>query len=397
MDDKRASTLEALQKFIQNQKTLLQQTQEDIAKLRELKSYVLSKPSVDPEDLLNQIHQVGDIHDPSYYKLVIPKEIDWDVFAGCDPAPMHALTIAVQEKYAERTRPSTTQTSPLSDLQRLVQEARRTIIDPTLKRCAAYMAQFPADDDVGEEQEKGINKQRKEYWKIEMEREREKEKIRQLKKRKIHAGLSLPGMSGGAAAVFVRRDVEDESVEVDVLSDSGDAVVKEEREMEDLGNTTGVRAENRLTKLKPSRVRKATAKQQQREEEKIMVQNSRKRKSASRSTATPTPTPAPASFEDLGSPMDVDDAYSNGNITTNGKRGTKPRSETYKQAWSESEQNLLEQLLEKIPEGEKNRWQKISKAMNGRRTPRQVASRVQKYFEKLKKFGVDVGKAYGKG
>jgi hypothetical protein len=27
--------------------------------------------------------------------------------------------------------------------------------------------------------------------------------------------------------------------------------------------------------------------------------------------------------------------------------------------------------------------------MNGRRTPRQVASRVQKYFEKLKQFGLE--------
>lgn len=36
------------------------------------------------------------------------------------------------------------------------------------------------------------------------------------------------------------------------------------------------------------------------------------------------------------------------------------------------------------------RWAKISAAMDGRRTPRQVASRVQKYFLKLKKFGVDV-------
>lgn len=34
------------------------------------------------------------------------------------------------------------------------------------------------------------------------------------------------------------------------------------------------------------------------------------------------------------------------------------------------------------------RWQKISRAMNGKRTPRQVASRVQKYFEKLKRFGI---------
>ena len=39
------------------------------------------------------------------------------------------------------------------------------------------------------------------------------------------------------------------------------------------------------------------------------------------------------------------------------------------------------------------RWAKISKAMNGRRTARQVASRVQKYFEKLKRFGLEPGKA----
>jgi hypothetical protein len=69
----------------------------------------------------------------------------------------------------------------------------------------------------------------------------------------------------------------------------------------------------------------------------------------------------------------------------------KPKPETYKQSWSVSEQHLLERLLGEIPDGEKNRWQKISVAMHGRRTPRQVASRVQKYFEKLKRFGVGVG------
>ncbi|TFY75533.1 hypothetical protein EWM64_g8478, partial [Hericium alpestre] len=73
-------------------------------------------------------------------------------------------------------------------------------------------------------------------------------------------------------------------------------------------------------------------------------------------------------------------------------KGTgKPRPDTYKQAWSVSEQHLLERLLDEIPDGEKNRWAKISKAMGGRRTPRQVASRVQKYFEKLRRFGVEIG------
>jgi hypothetical protein len=46
-----------------------------------------------------------------------------------------------------------------------------------------------------------------------MERERERQKIRELKKRKLHGGLSLPGM--GAAGVFVRKD-DDESAVVDV-------------------------------------------------------------------------------------------------------------------------------------------------------------------------------------
>ena len=81
----------------------------------------------------------------------------------------------------------------------------------------------------------------------------------------------------------------------------------------------------------------------------------------------------------------------------------KPKSETYKQAWSVSEQHLLERLLSEIPDGEENRyketvcswtpcvrlfnmftycrWSKISKVMGGRRTPRQVASRVQKYLK----------------
>ena len=77
----------------------------------------------------------------------------------------------------------------------------------------------------------------------------------------------------------------------------------------------------------------------------------------------------------------------------------KPKSETYKRAWSVSEQHLLERLLSEIPDGEKNqyekrffirtleymysnvqfRWYKISNAMGGRRTC-QVASRVQRIF-----------------
>ena len=80
----------------------------------------------------------------------------------------------------------------------------------------------------------------------------------------------------------------------------------------------------------------------------------------------------------------------------------KPKSETYKQAWSVSGQHFLERQLSENPDGGKNRcerlfvigartqnihfrWSNISKATGDRRTPRQVTNRVQKY---LKKFGV---------
>ena len=81
----------------------------------------------------------------------------------------------------------------------------------------------------------------------------------------------------------------------------------------------------------------------------------------------------------------------------------------FKVPWTLQEQHLLEKYLLEIPETEKHRykvyvtlscvirltpdvimltrWVKISEAMGGVRTARQVASRVQKYNEKLKKFG----------
>ncbi|KDN39812.1 hypothetical protein RSAG8_08604, partial [Rhizoctonia solani AG-8 WAC10335] len=63
---------------------------------------------------------------------------------------------------------------------------------------------------------------------------------------------------------------------------------------------------------------------------------------------------------------------------------------TFKQNWTLAEQHTLERLLVEIPSTVKFRWVKISEAMGGTRTPRQVASRVQKYYEKMKKLGVSI-------
>ncbi|KZV91349.1 hypothetical protein EXIGLDRAFT_837179 [Exidia glandulosa HHB12029] len=66
------------------------------------------------------------------------------------------------------------------------------------------------------------------------------------------------------------------------------------------------------------------------------------------------------------------------------------RSETHRHPWSEEEQLWLERLITEIPRGTPRRWAKISAAMGGTRTTRQVTSRVQKYFGRLEKVGVDI-------
>ncbi|KAF8628997.1 hypothetical protein AX15_003605 [Amanita polypyramis BW_CC] len=369
--------------------------------------------------------EIGEVKDLDYYRLVIPKEIDWDVFSGCDPAPLHALTLSVQEKHALIGKPSQTQTSPLSDLQILVKQSKKNIIDPVLEQCAAYTAQLSLEDEDEGYGDAGDTRL-KEYWKVEMDREREREKIRELKKKKIYAGLSLPGTTVGG--VFVRRDVEDESAVVDVTateegSRTGTGKVKEtnfarslvkgEREDTHIDlDFPSFEADSNMvrTKTRPTRARRATTKQHILQEEKASSSKKRKRTGSTATSTTPTPTSvlAPSTSASApASPMDIDDNDNEDSVNADppasGKRAArggnsnKPKPETYKQAWTESEQNLLEQLLDKIPDGEKNRWQKISRAMKGRRTPRQVASRVQKYFEKLKKYGIDIGGSGGRG
>jgi hypothetical protein len=67
----------------------------------------------------------------------------------------------------------------------------------------------------------------------------------------------------------------------------------------------------------------------------------------------------------------------------------KSRNATFNMPWTLEEQRLLEKCLLEIPATERHRWVKISNAMGGTRTARQVASRVQKYNEKMKRFGLE--------
>jgi len=183
-------------------------------------------------------------------------------------------------------------------------------------------------------------------------------------RRRIHPPRNKGGLTLRASGVHVRRDIGDESADVDIATTDGEPLA--------VSSTPPAAALMPLPSAEPSQPAH------------FKIHSPRPTRSR-RPPPTRPPVTAKAkilSVHDKSPPM----------LPPAAKK-EKPKSETYKQAWSVSEQHLLERLLSEIPDGAKNRWSKISKAMGGRRTPRQVASRVQKYFEKLKLFGVNIERA----
>ncbi|EIM87084.1 uncharacterized protein STEHIDRAFT_120832 [Stereum hirsutum FP-91666 SS1] len=482
MESKSAQTYEALQAFIQSQKTLLARTQSDIQRLRGLRADANAANSNSElegfvenlDDKLCEGEGVLELSEQLNVADTITKDIDWPLFKTFDPTPLHTLTTTLNAAHAAHSSqplfpPSDFDSDvtshlqpnrfPLSPLQLFVREARVKILDPVLNSplLLSALQQSPSDDesssslsssssdedeDVDEEARERRRAERAERRRIREERrtkEQERAKIRELRKRRIgEGGLTLPkasrlgaaGRQGGEeSGVFVRRDLEDESAEVDISMNglavsggSGSGVASSSSKGVAVASniTKGSRTSGRRVTLKvkqetspasvPSKSKfKSSTTSKRRPSSPLPQHDTRPSKRSkvkasttiisSLSMSAPTPTSAlgdsDASDGEVEQDDDGDEMMVAGSEKSKTKNG-KPRNETYKQAWSVEEQHLLERLLQEIPDGEKNRWSKISKAMNGRRTPRQVASRVQKYFEKLKRFGVDL-KANGAG
>ncbi|KAH9903507.1 hypothetical protein C8Q73DRAFT_832277 [Cubamyces lactineus] len=381
MDQKRAQTLEALEKFIQSQKALLERTHVDIERLKELRKDVEQNPPTSLDELSAKLNSPSfRLSEQLDAMPPLPREIDWSLFGGADPVPFKNMAATAREAYESRNVPPKTPLNPPSDLRKLVAQTRMTVLDPVLKafRLPDELALLSDDEPDPEE----------------LRRAREREKIRELKKRRIEgdadapvfAGLGLrrPALTQG---VFIRRDQEDESAEVDISMDdegahpssaiSEDAPMAVDTPSEAFSPTVAssslppVHADSGARERRPTRKAKVDP------------------RASSTRASTGTTKAQPKSKAKVKAEVVVDSPEPSAEPPRD-KNG-KAKSETYKQAWSVSEQHLLERLLEEIPDGEKNRWAKISKAMNGRRTARQVASRVQKYYEKLKRFGVEVG------
>ncbi|KAG7096042.1 hypothetical protein E1B28_006723 [Marasmius oreades] len=477
-NDKRAQTLQVLSEYITAQRLLLSKTQADIERLNELKNRFIELPSGFVENLSEELDSNAfrlSEQVQCFSEISKPKDIDWSVyqkhgsfyisfcficskgsefshFSHPDPTPFRSFTtftsqpLQPSESYSSQPPNSSPFHHPLRDY---VRTARTTILDPVFTKFNLSYNPEPEIELEPERNETDGNSGSKTKT-----REQEHKKIRDLKRRKIVCGgltvnvssstSTSHGGSDGGRAVYVRRDIQDESMEVDVDVDAHEPELMEKvaksvpTEMKKKTKPIPLRQRERrivvpplpmvLTKTpRTRRPSKKASMDEDREQERdepppkgptIVIpalRHPRRTRVPSTSTESSSMTPpvlsstrsrshshsrsqSPSSSlatspepEMEVSDNDVDENNNDvrgGFAVAMGLEGKtkKPRPETYKQAWSISEQHLLERLLDEIPDGSKNRWKQISLSMGGQRTPRQVASRVQKYFEKLRKY-----------
>ncbi|XP_011495608.1 PREDICTED: ZZ-type zinc finger-containing protein 3 [Ceratosolen solmsi marchali] len=90
-------------------------------------------------------------------------------------------------------------------------------------------------------------------------------------------------------------------------------------------------------------------------------------------------------------PKDIKFEDNSNKLLVRGRTFDETKPETFNKLWTTDEQRRLEELLIKYPpeDIEMRRWTKIANAL-GNRTPKQVSSRVQKYFIKLMKAGLPI-------
>ena len=205
-------------------------------------------------------------------------------------------------------------------------------------------------------------------------RARTRAKIRDLKKRKNRTDLVVGCKLGeeGSNGVFVRHDIEDESAEVDVSRETPQSCLSTPLDdpLDQISHPMDV---NAVSLENPAQYTNPRARHHVLPRPDNVNRSSRTRKPSLKLQSQPLTAltelknePSPASLPQcLGKrcrdiaeindvvckPITEPLSVSEVNADTD-----KNRSETYKQAWSISEQHLLERLLEEIPDGERNRY-----------------------------------------
>ena len=206
------------------------------------------------------------------------------IYEKKDPTLLRTFAADHRAAHYAQSQPSPRQQSALSSAQQLVRNAQRSIIDPVLASL-----DLSSDSSDGEQ--------------LAPDSAREKEEqLRHIRLRN-KGGLTLR-----ASGVHIRRDIGDESADVDIATTDGALISLPSAEP---SNSKAPRPTTRFHRPPPTRTPATTAK-------------------ADKCAAPMWP---PAANKE------------------------KPKSETYKQAWSVSEKHLLERLLSEIPDGEKNRYE----------------------------------------
>ena len=259
----------------------------------------------------------------------------------------HALK--ARAALVQRNQPFSTQQSPLSELQLFVKQARKTLVDPILARFEQLSSPEPSSSEEEADPE-------------EVRRQQEREKIRNLKKGKIYgSGLSFPASSTlslkpqGTEGVFIRCDVDDETMDVDIDlvngfegGEDGDLPSNAKTK----SSSTPITDTKAGVRLRRPTVKKAQLNDTENTKERTTHRSPKKFKSSLMTVPSGQPHCPQFSSEEL--PDNPPEALKSKRKSKGPK--PKPKPETYKQSWSASEQNLLEQLLEEIPDGEKFRY-----------------------------------------
>lgn len=212
-------------------------------------------------------------------------------------------------------------------------------------------------------------------------RERARAKTKDLKNRKIKTDLVIRCKlrEEGTNGVLVRHDIGDESADVDMnqqtpqscLSTPLDCPLDQIGDPMDVDTASAVAIEDATQYMKllnQPRTRQHAVPSRDNVNLSRIRQPTRTQSVTALTEVKNEPSPAsvlPMSIQSLGErcrdvadinevvrkPMTEPLSVSEVNAPTD-----KNRSETYKQAWSISEQHLLERLLEEIPDGERNRY-----------------------------------------
>lgn len=325
-----------------------------------------------------------------------------------DAIPLRTLAIRTRIDHTQRTVPSNTQQSPLSFLQKFVKDARKVILDPVFEGISAStdMVAFSnstltsnlhvnssssndhnhiptltlppsLSEDENEEYQQAPVAQ--ESMTAIRKRERARAKIRDLKKRRIKSDLVVGCKLGeeGSNGVFVRHDTEDESAEVNVSIDTPQSCVStpldgfpdqisDPMDVDNVNAATLGEATQHANPRQPVVLRRDNANRSSRTRKPSLKLQSQSLTAPTRLKNEPSPTYPPsmpsqcldkhcrdiAEINDAArKPKTQPPSVPEVNADTD-----KNRSETYKQAWSISEQHLLERLLDEIPDGERNRY-----------------------------------------